>query len=236
MILESKFREKIEETLKLRFNKQIIEFIYENCFVAGGAVRDFIIDRRHNDIDIFFKDKNKIQEFKDLFVKYNLADFSNKWYRPYNSTHTCNFIVTNYAITIGRLQFITFRTGEPIDIVNTFDFTINQCYYDLKNNTFYIKDRASLSNKLLVVNEKTLDTKRLLSRLLYFMDYGFKPTTTTVGTIAMLQSTADYPSNYEEYLSKENEIYSATIHQSIFDKYISILNEQIKNTKLGSLL
>jgi len=129
----------------------LYEFIQDNCFCAGGAVRDIVRGNTPKDYDLFFK----TEESKDYF----LANFSKRFVQ----TSIGNF---NFK----DIQFITIYTGSPDSIINRFDWNVNQTYYDFKTKEM---DRRFNRGTDLILN---LDAEKLLSamiRLPYLLSKGF---------------------------------------------------------------
>jgi hypothetical protein len=119
---------KIQE---LREIPGLYEFVLKNCFIAGGAVRDAIRDVKPKDYDIFFRTEEAKEEFIQIFSK------------RFTETSIGNF---NYK----DFQFITLYTGTPQQVVDTFDWNVNQEYYEFgKNNPKYL---SRIREKYLTLN------------------------------------------------------------------------------------
>lgn len=106
-----------DKILELKKVPGLYEFTTENCFLAGGAVRDTIRGVKPKDYDLFFYTEEGKSQFVQNFSRYC------------NETGLKNF---NY----NDFQFITLMTGEPQKVVDTFDWNVNQCYYELLKNPF----------------------------------------------------------------------------------------------------
>lgn len=89
----------------------LYQFILDNCFVAGGAVRDIARNVKPKDWDIFFRTEEAKDEFIVRFGKYC------------TKTGIGNF---NYQ----DFQFITLYTGTPEEVIGQFDWNVNQRYYE----------------------------------------------------------------------------------------------------------
>lgn len=103
-IIEEKFTE-------LKAVPDLYEFVLENCFLAGGAVRDVILNVTPKDWDVFFR----TEEAKDEFIQ--------RFTRKMEETGIGNF---NYK----DFQFITLYTGSPSHVTNKFDWNVNQQFYE----------------------------------------------------------------------------------------------------------
>lgn len=113
-------------------------FYLENIYVAGGAIRDSIRNDEIKDWDIFPKDYITRQAMMTLFTKETI-DFLNE----NDALYTYEFIESkfknlNVTVTsrlsgkIYELQFCVIKYRDPNEMIEHFDFTINQCYVDLR--------------------------------------------------------------------------------------------------------
>lgn len=100
-----------DKALELKKIDGLYEFVIENCFFAGGAVRDVARGESPRDYDMFFR----TEEAKEKFIN----QFSIKC----EETSIGNF---NYK----DFQFITLYTGTPTAVTKTFDWDVNMQWYD----------------------------------------------------------------------------------------------------------
>jgi hypothetical protein len=100
----------MDKMLELKAIPGLYEFTMENCFIAGGAVRDVNRNVEPKDYDLFFRTDKGIEEFK--------AKFSERM----EETGLGNF---NYS----DFQFITLSSGTPAQVVSKFDWDVNMQYY-----------------------------------------------------------------------------------------------------------
>lgn len=105
---------KHEEFINSLFHQETKDLIRTKTFFAGGAIRDMIRGEIPKDYDLFFIDEESVNKFKSLVKR----EFSLK------ETMIGNFNDRNSSV-----QVITLVSGSPTDVVNSFDFTINQGYY-----------------------------------------------------------------------------------------------------------
>lgn len=114
--------EKFEE---LKIVLDLHDFVMNNCFVAGGAVRDLRRNKTPKDYDIFFKTEEAKEQFVQKFAGYCVE------------TGLGNF---NY----NDFQFITINVGSPEKVIARFDWNVNQCYFDptdkRKFSSYYVPE------------------------------------------------------------------------------------------------
>lgn len=103
-----------KKILELKRVPGLYNFTLENCFIAGGAVRDTIRGVKPKDYDLFFRD----EESKDEFIQ--------KFGNSMKITGIGNY---NYK----DFQFITLYTGSPRAVINRFDWNVNQYFYEFGN-------------------------------------------------------------------------------------------------------
>lgn len=129
----------------------LYEFVMENAFLAGGAVRDLTRGQKPKDYDIFFKTKKA----KDEFVK----NFSK---------HMKETGIGNY--NWHDFQFITIRHGTPQEVTDTFDWNVNQVFFDFDGS--YLGGER-FGGIVLRINTKCDKPLSALLRLPYLLKKGF---------------------------------------------------------------
>lgn len=104
--------ESLEKKLEyLKAVPELYDFTVKNCFIAGGAVRDVNRGVAPKDYDLFFRTDAAIAEFKQKF------------------SHFCvETGLGNY--NWGEFQFITLYSGTPQEVIETFDWNVNQHFYE----------------------------------------------------------------------------------------------------------
>ena len=124
MVDGSKLRDRVLGTLK-DLDPEFSKFVEDNCFLAGGAVRDYVKSNgsfdQIKDYDIFFKTKEAL----DQFLRNKIID--RMQHHPTSGCYNLITIETGYTIDI---QFVTMKYGSPQQVVNTFDFMQNKGYID----------------------------------------------------------------------------------------------------------
>ena len=151
----------IEDTFKS--TPQILKFIKENAFVAGGAVRDAIDFSQHpNDIDIFFYTKEAAEKFKTL-------DFS--MYESLNTTYMRGFDkFPNGTFKFVNVSVITRYYGSINEILGQFDFNVNQRAITADGEVHVLMSYYYLVQKTshLVINHNARNAVGTLLRLARF--------------------------------------------------------------------
>jgi len=131
----------------------LYEFTIANCFLAGGAVRDIVRQKIPKDWDIFFKTDAAKDEFLAKFSgKMELTGFGNYNWKMF--------------------QFITMETGTPQKVTDTFDWNVNQVYYDFASSRFGGQTQDTMMH--LMLNTKAKTPLSAIMRLPYFIEKGFK--------------------------------------------------------------
>lgn len=99
---------------------KIPDFIYGDCFIAGGAIRDSILLEKRTDIDIFGATKEKL----DAFIEANLKDAK----EVYTSDRMRTFIKDGNKIQVIYIYYASIAAA-----LDSFDFTLCQFAYDGKD-------------------------------------------------------------------------------------------------------
>lgn len=137
-------------------------------YIAGGAIRSLILNEEVKDYDIFIEN----DEVKTLLLE--------------ESKTKCNgSYISDNAITLyspyGQIQIITTKTGFPWEVIDEFDFVMNQNYY-CPNLTvagvcdgLYIADIDTVMSKKLKINKHCRNKLGTLARLAKFLERGYLP-------------------------------------------------------------
>lgn len=173
------------------------ERFFDNTYIAGGCIRDFILREPVQDVDIFI-DKHK-EDVVEI-VKENLNSMA---IYHYVSDNAIGFTFEGY-----KFQIITCETGNPHDVVNKFDFTMNSNFYKLDSSgTIYIKDMGSIRNKQLVFNKECRNLLGTLGRVPKFVNRGWKVPTKLDMVWLGCQISRLEPVNKLSYLEEESRLY-----------------------------
>lgn len=119
------------------------EFKEINCFIAGGAIRDyFSLGYINSDIDVFFSNEIDFQKALDVFKSLGIKSI-------YENDNFIEFIHNNKRIQLIKKHWLQ----NPQESIENFDFTVcsvavdyNKVYY---HETFFM----DLAKKRLVINK-----------------------------------------------------------------------------------
>ena len=153
-----------------------------NAYITGGCFRDTYLGYKFKDIDIIFTSLDNMINVMNILTSYNncIITFNN-----------CinNILIMKTIINNISYDFLYYTKYNNIkDIIEIFDFTINQIYYDIKNKSllsatdYTIYDIFNhIQNKQLILSnncEKHKNNKlRMLQRYIKFAKKGYKMTT-----------------------------------------------------------
>lgn len=184
----------------LTFMKLFISFIYKYSYIAGGYIRDAYLKTKPKDIDIFFNDKihadvfekEIISKFPHIFKKTKLNNYITTLAQIQNISYQLEYNANtkfkyNYDIfnDIKHLEFlpinfIFIKFGEPLQILDTFDFGQNQFAFDFKkliypkNNFLAVYPNENYWQHL-IINEKNDNPFATIARTFHFIqEKGFK--------------------------------------------------------------
>lgn len=132
------------------------ELATQELYIAGGLIRSLILGENIKDVDVWFKSDKLIEKIKKL----NLG---------FTSQNAVSFYINNI-----QYQLIFSRTQLPNDLVNEFDFTMNQNYYDPSQGLLYVGDYNSIATKQLVVSKHCRNALGTLARVSKFSLRGYK--------------------------------------------------------------
>jgi hypothetical protein len=153
---------------KLKFSK---------AFVAGGALTSVFSRNEINDYDLYFKDKDGLEEM----INY----FEDEDYTKENES----FNAVTYKNNDNVFQLIKLNefTNVPEVVIDKFDFTINQVAYDFEVDKFFIVDTflKDLAARQLVFNNKTPYPIATLIRVEKYLNKGFNINPLELGKIAL---------------------------------------------------
>ncbi len=108
--------------------------------LSGGAITSIFTDNHVNDLDFYIKDKSDVPK---------AVAFFSKWFSepPYVTENAYTFKrKSSRSRKIWTAQLVTRFTGQPAEILDTFDFTITQGLYDFENSQFVFGDRFFQDN------------------------------------------------------------------------------------------
>ena len=169
-VIKAVAKKKIDYILSSIEDKNVEGFIKNECYIAGGCLRNFIMSIAINDIDLYFKTKDGALFFKNLFEERKF-DIFKKDVQILSETKN--------AITLKRshyepFQFVTKEAGPPQEVVyGTFDFENCMAWYDPATNyASYDIMLNSLNTHELVYNTQSKNPLNSIKRLIKFQKMG----------------------------------------------------------------
>jgi len=148
--------------------------LVENSWVAGGAIRSWFNKEKTRDIDLFFKDKEAVINFKKLNKLENI--------KPTFSSKTTEQFEVNENI----IQIIYIFSANVEETFDKFDFTICQFAWDGKIIYTTTEALVSISRNHLGVHkiQKGYETDSLRRAFKYY-EKGYKPCLGTIRDLAL---------------------------------------------------
>ena len=141
------------------------------CYVAGGFWTSVFTAKEINDVDIYFRDIKSLRAFVanlmgNLEDEYNRQEFPSHlddlehfdWYLPVHCVgYTDKSVIFKLkgGLTLQCIHTKFYQSAQ--EIFDTFDYTINMCAYDMKEDLLVMDDNflTDLSARRLTVNPKT---------------------------------------------------------------------------------
>lgn len=127
--------------------KLVKKILTERCFIAGGAIRSILSGENINDLDIFVD--NEI----DAYILYSClkerADVTStnaltkRISLSQTDRATGNYVLGKYYKS--SFQIIVRTWGEPLEVLNTFDFTNSMGFYHIGTKSLYVSPEMSHS-------------------------------------------------------------------------------------------
>jgi hypothetical protein len=179
--------------------------IFENrSFLAGGAIRALKMNKPVNDYDFFFSDKETAQEFLSTIesgLKQTTTPFAKQETLKLNKIHKSDNAITFTLKSVDenaeiveetqreyKIQFITKYYGNPMEVVNRFDFHHCMGYYIYQVDELYTTPlmEKAIKAKQLVYNPSSQENglEGLPRRFVKFVEMGFVPTESCVISVA----------------------------------------------------
>ena len=138
-----------------------------SAFLAGGALTSIFSGRTVNDFDLYFR-SNTGRENVSTYL-----NTSSDYDKVVESPNALTYQSDNQTLQLVKLnEFI----GTPEEILNKFDFTINQAAFDFETKEFLLGDRflQDLAKQRLKFNKNTPYPINSLIRLEKYINRGFK--------------------------------------------------------------
>ena len=137
--------------------------IVSQWFVAGGFIRDYMIDDQPKDVDIFFRSEEAAKNIVRIWEKTLLeAQPQFRWKQVTSSNCAVTFEKEQKVLFQGKkttfeqpkVQLIInpLRCGEPVSIVSGFDFFCCMAVYDPIIRCCYVHENIHVDLKLRMIN------------------------------------------------------------------------------------
>jgi hypothetical protein len=181
----SQFCSAVEARYSKEEAAEIKYFLLQNTVFAGGVFRSIFTEMPVKDVDVFFTSLDASLEFQDRFMK---PAVYNKSLKPlFLAADISKYNTFNWYGTSRKdppLSFITKNAAEPLTLINQFDFSFNQHYFDLNSYTMgFDVDTFSKIGQHNYQCKSWHDNIYIIKRALKFMQQGFKIDTTSLMTL-----------------------------------------------------
>lgn len=157
-------------------NETLKQLVKENCFIAGGAVRNKLDLTKPGDIDLYFYSEDAAHQFRTLFNFLNAFEKQPaESYFPLiaetKNSHT--FHLYNRRTPV---QLVTKFAGTPEHVLGHFDFTNCMGAYLPQTNQLVITPQMNkaLETKKLRFNTKAFSPASSFKRVKKFRELGYK--------------------------------------------------------------
>jgi hypothetical protein len=162
----------LREFLCLEGYSDLSTIIVENCYVAGGAIRELARYSEKDEVnikdyDIYFKTEESLKKFVIEF---------NRFHRETEGLYSFVYEKTSVNIRIGGalcankpFSFITAYTGQPERIINQFDFVENMNFYDIATRKIHL-ERDGWNSGTLHYNKNATKPFSALVRAVKFVE------------------------------------------------------------------
>ena len=104
-------------------NRKIREIVFEQSYIAGGAIASLVLNEIPNDLDIYFYDKEQCKKVIVYFRKYH--------------NDRCLKFSDNALLVYPNIHFIFKFYGKPQNTIRRFDFYIVEHFMN-RTQTSYL--------------------------------------------------------------------------------------------------
>jgi hypothetical protein len=202
-LLKAKLKLIHEQFIGGLYHQTTKDLVRTKTFFAGGCIRDMIRGKDPKDYDLYFFDEESRNKFFEL-VK-DEFQFKETSIKNYNSKKM-------------PIQVITVVTGMPENLIDTFDFTINQGYYIPQLDILKLGDLENV----LIPGKHIFTPIQALLRAQRFLKQGYKLPAATLIEIGV-QISRKPVTNAEELKSA----LMGMSYSEVFDSSPEVLNQVI---------
>lgn len=193
------------------------EFLSE-AYIAGGSIRSMIADEEVKDYDIFLRSDKLVARIRETKGLSYISDNAVSVY-----------------MGIDQIQIITNFTAHPSDMIDEFDFTMNQNFFDPIIETIVARDELSILTKQLVINKTCRNKLGTLARISKFVARGFLvPSKTDMLMLGAAISQLSPITTIEELVSESRMFLSSSDVNKIRDWDTVVVPDLFVSTYKGS--
>lgn len=188
----------------MRTNEECVEFFRESflnifpceCWVAGGAIRSFLLDEKIVDIDVYFPDEQS-------FAQACVALFDLHAEITYNNDN-----VTGFVFKLYRIELVKHFFPSPEATVANFDFTVCSVAVDKERVYKHPDFEVDAENKELRLNNlpQPLSTMYRLQKYARKGYRAYPPTIYKIAQAIQQIDLADFDIKKTLYVEEQNEI------------------------------
>lgn len=145
-------------SLASALDKQKEKYSLPQYYIAGGAIRDTLLDLPPKDYDVFF-DKGEIEEGSLYGEKFETLENRPGLPPSIPVGREEEFSVENYLFEDGLVQLIEREVTSGLDLINDFDYNVVKGYYNTEDGFVLHDDFVSgmLSKKVDPINPRSSD-------------------------------------------------------------------------------
>jgi hypothetical protein len=222
-------------SLKTNINYDLLKFIHNRAFIAGGSIINIIKDIEFNnksDIDIFiYNNKNNKNEFYNILHKIKMT-YNNIELLYYDNSMNDSISILNINILNKKvqLQLILSSFNKPMTILKNFDMDYIQCGIH-KNKLYITRDCKNAINNNII---NKVSSRVRYDRLLKAAKKGFKVNLITdcIKDVDVEIKKKDYYEIYKKNIIPMTIIYGINvITDTINMNYTNIIDINIKKYK-----
>lgn len=194
-------REKHKEICGSIKDYKLRKLFRKNTYIAGGAIASLIRGEKPKDYDIFFKDKETLNQTIKYYANGHNARYSNTNHdntivafktdsnevklmlsREYvasdeeNNEYMNPIVFSNRAITLPKGFQIIMQVDDDVSILESFDYVHTMCAYYPYGNKLFVKEEAlrAIQENQLIYNLQASNPVGSAKRLLRFLGRGWE--------------------------------------------------------------
>jgi hypothetical protein len=175
----------------------------KHAYIAGGCIYSLYNGKTPHDYDIFLDDKKCANKVREYFLTFTDPESHSEF--RHGTYKGRKLLVSENAITYGKLQIITKYIGTPEDVVSQFDFKHNM--FSFRNGE--LKSHSGcwccLKSKKLIFNAaRARDIAGTVLRIPKFVNRGMVISKNEMGKILKALYKTDFREHDLDALLKDN--------------------------------